>query len=250
MAGHSKWANIKHRKARQDAKRGKVFTKLVKEITVAARIGGADVASNPRLRTAVDKAKAENLPADNIDRAIKKGTGDLEGVTYEEGTYEGYAAGGVAVLVEYMTDNKNRTVSDVRHAFSKYGGSLGQSGSVAWMFDQKGLITFSIDSIPEEKLMEAALEAGAEDVVTNTDDGLYEVYTDPTAFNDVREAFETQGLEYDEADISMIPQNTVRVEGKTARQVINLLEALEDLDDVQNVHANFDIPEEDLAESA
>ena len=250
MAGHSKWANIKHRKARQDAKRGKIFSKLVKEITVAAKVGGADVSCNPRLRLAVDKAKAENLPADNIERAIKKGSGELEGVTYEEGTYEGYAAGGVAVLVEYMTDNKNRTVSEVRFAFNKYGGSLGQSGSVAWMFEKKGLFTFALDSISEERLMEAALEAGAEDVVANTEDGLYEVYTDPADFSDVRAAFDDQGLKYDEADVTMIPKNTVRVEGKTARQVLNLLEALEDLDDVQKVHANFDIPAEDLAESA
>lgn len=250
MAGHSKWANIKHRKARQDAKRGKVFTKLVKEIMVAAKIGGSEVSSNPRLRIAVEKAKAENLPADNIDRAIKKGAGELEGVVYEEGTYEGYAAGGVAVLVEYMTDNKNRTVSEVRYAFNKYGGSLGTSGSVAWMFEKKGFFTFDINAISEEKLMEAALEAGAEDVVANVEDGLFEVTTDPGDFNDVREVFDSQGLKYDEADITMIPQNTVRVEGKTARQVLNLLETLEDLDDVQKVHANFDIPAEELAESA
>ncbi|MFQ5464482.1 MAG: YebC/PmpR family DNA-binding transcriptional regulator [Thermodesulfobacteriota bacterium] len=250
MAGHSKWANIKHRKARQDAKRGKVFSKLVKEITVAARVGGADVSCNPRLRLAVDKAKAENLPADNIDRAIKKGSGELEGVTYEEGTYEGYAAGGVAVLVEYMTDNKNRTVSEVRFAFNKYGGSLGQSGSVGWMFENKGLFTFALDAISEDRLMEAALDAGAEDVVANAEDGLFEVYTDPADFSNVRSAFDNQGLEYDEADVTMIPKNTVRVEGKTARQVLNLLEALEDLEDVQKVHANFDIPAEDLAESA
>lgn len=250
MAGHSKWANIKHRKARQDAKKGKVFSKLVKEITVAAKIGGSDISSNPRLRLAVDKAKGENLPADNIERAIKKGAGELDGVSYEEGAYEGYAAGGVAVIVEYMTDNKNRTVSEVRHAFTKYGGSLAQNGAVAWMFDKKGFFTFDMDSFTEEQLMEAALEAGAEDIVPNKDDGLYEVYTEPSAFSDVKDAFDAAGVKYSEADISMIPKNTVHVEGKTARQVLNLLEALEDLDDVQGVHANFDIPSEELDESA
>jgi YebC/PmpR family DNA-binding regulatory protein len=250
MAGHSKWANIKHRKARSDAKKGKVFSKLVKEIMVAAKMGGSDISGNPRLRAAVDKAKTENLPADNIDRAIKKGAGELSGVNYEEGVYEGYGPGGVAVIVSYMTDNKNRTASDVRHAFTKCGGSLGQTGSVAWMFEKKGLITFETGSIQEETLMEAALEAGAEDVVTNTEDGLYEVYTDPSEFHKVKTSLDSAGLKYAEADVSMIPKTTVKVEGKTARQVLNFLETLEDLDDVQSVDANFDIPAEEMAKIA
>jgi YebC/PmpR family DNA-binding regulatory protein len=250
MAGHSKWANIKHKKAREDAKKGKTFSKLVKEIMVAAKMGGSDPASNPRLRTAIDKAKGENLPADNIERAIKKGAGELEGVNYEEGVYEGYGPGGVAVLVNFMTDNRNRTASDVRHAFTKHGGSLGQSGSVAWMFEQKGLFTFDIDSISEEALMEAALEAGAEDMVPNKDDGLFEVYTDPSDFHQVKTSYDESGLKYSESDISMIPKNTVKVECKTAQQVLRLLEDLEDLDDVQTVYANFDIPAEEMANIA
>ncbi len=250
MSGHSKWANIKHKKAKSDAKKGKVFTKLVKEIMVAAKVGGSDPSGNPRLRTAIDKAKAENLPADNIDRAIKKGAGELAGVTYEEGVYEGYGPGGVAVLVNFMTDNRNRTAADVRHAFTKYGGSLGQSGSVAYMFDKKGYFAFDIGSIPEEKLMEAALEAGAEDVVTNTEEGVYEVYTDPSDFAAVKSSFDSAELSYSRADIEMIPSTTISVEGKTAQSVLNLLEALEDLDDVQSVYANFDISSEEMEKIA
>ncbi|HHL39565.1 MAG TPA: YebC/PmpR family DNA-binding transcriptional regulator [Deltaproteobacteria bacterium] len=246
MAGHSKWANIKHKKARSDAKKGKIFSKLVKEIMVAAKMGGSDPASNPRLRAAIDRAKSENLPGENIERAIKKGAGELGDVNYEEGVYEGYAPGGVAVLVAFMTDNRNRTASEVRHVFSKAGGRLGESGSVAWMFDHRGLITFDIESVSEERLMEAALEAGADDVVRNDEDGVFEVYTSPSDFHDVKKAFDEMGLEYTMAELSMIPKNTVRVEGKTADQVLRLLDDLEDLDDVQNVYANFDIPPEAL----
>ena len=248
MSGHSKWSTIKHKKARTDAKRGKVFSKLVKEIMVAAKIGGSDVNGNPRLRTAVDKAKGENLPADNIDRAIKKGAGELQGVTYEEGVYEGYGPGGVAVLVTYMTDNRNRTASEVRHSFTKHGGNLGQSGSVAWMFEQKGFFTFDMTKFTEDSLMETAIEAGAEDFLANKDDGLFEVYTDPAEFHSVKSVFDEAGLEYDGADISMIPKTSVKVDGKQARRVLALLEELEDLDDVQSVDANFDIPSEEMAE--
>ncbi len=250
MAGHSKWANIKHRKARSDARKGKLFSKLVKEIMVAAKLGGSDPAANPRLRAAIDRAKSENLPADNIERAVKKGAGELEGVNYEEGVYEGYGPGGVAVLVRYMTDNKNRTISEVRHTFTKFGGRMGESGSVSWMFEKRGLFTFDINSVSEEALMEAALEAGAEDVVQNTEDGVFEVYTTPQDFHKVKEEFDRRGLKYTLAEVSMIPKSTVHVEGKEAAQVIRLVEELEDLDDVQEVFANFDIPAEEMAEYA
>lgn len=250
MSGHSKWANIKHKKAKTDAKRGKVFTKLVKEIMVAAKMGGSDPGGNPRLRAALEKARAENLPADNIDRAIKKGAGELQGVIYEEGTYEGYGPGGVAVLVNYMTDNKNRTASEVRHTFSSFGGNLGAGGSVEYLFEKKGFFTFEAGSINEDRLMEAALEAGAEDVVQNAEDGVFEVYTDPVEFHKVKTAFDKAGLKPGSADISMIPKTTVKVEGKTAEQVLKLLEELEDLDDVQAVYANFDISSQEMAKIA
>lgn len=249
MAGHSKWANIKHKKAKSDAKKGKVFTKLVREIMVAAK-SGSDPAGNPRLRLAVEKARAENLPADNIERAIKKGAGELENVVYEEGAYEGYGPGGVAVIVNFMTDNRNRTASEVRHAFSRFGGSLGQSGSVAYMFEKKGVFTFDMGSISEEKLMEAALEAGAEDVVPNHDDRVYEAYTEPTDYARVKSAFDQAGVRYSHSDIEMVPKTTVSVEGKAARQVLSLLEELEDLDDVQSVYANFDISAEEMSSIA
>ncbi|HBG47903.1 MAG TPA: YebC/PmpR family DNA-binding transcriptional regulator [Deltaproteobacteria bacterium] len=249
MSGHSKWANIKHKKAKSDAKKGKVFTKLVKEIMVAAK-SGSDPSGNPRLRLAIEKAKAENLPADNIDRAIKKGAGELGNVIYEEGTYEGYGPSGVAVLVNFMTDNRNRTASEVRHAFSSLGGSLGQSGSVAYMFEKKGVFTFDMGSITEESLMEAALEAGAEDVVTNQEDKVFEVYTDPTEYARVKASFDQAGVKYSNSDLAMIPKTTVKVEGKAAQQVLNLLEELEDLDDVQSVFANFDISPEEMAKLA
>ena len=243
MAGHSKWANIKHRKGAQDAKRGKIFTKLIKEITIAARIGGGDLESNARLRLAVDKAKQANMPKDNIERAIKKGTGDLDGVTYEEGIFEGYGPGGVAVIVEFMTDNRTRTVADVRHAFNKYGGSLGVSGSVAFMFDRKGQIIFSEDN-DFETIFEAALEAGAEDV--KEEDDVIEVITDPAEFENVRNTLEQQGLKFQSAEVTMIPQNLNPVEGKQAESLMKMIDVLEDNDDVQNVHANFDISDEEM----
>lgn len=243
MAGHSKWANIKHRKGAQDAKRGKIFTKLIKEITIAAKIGGGDLEANARLRLAVDKAKQANMPKDNIDRAIKKGTGDLDGVVYEEGVFEGYGPGGVAVIVEFMTDNRTRTVADVRHAFNKYGGSLGVSGSVAFMFDRKGQIIFGEDA-DFDTIFEAALEAGAEDV--KEEDGMIEVITDPAEFETVRNALESRGLTFQSAQVTMIPQNMNPIEGKQAESLMKMIDVLEDNDDVQNVHANFDISDEEM----
>ncbi len=243
MSGHSKWANIKHRKGAQDAKRGKVFTKLIKEITIAAKIGGGDPEGNPRLRTAIDKAKNENMPKDTIDRAIKKGTGDLEGVNYEEGTFEGYGPGGVAIIVEFMTDNRTRTVADVRHIFSKHGGSLGVSGSVSFLFDRKGLISFPPET-DFDVIFEAALEAGAEDVKDEGD--ALEVITDPGDFMQVREALGAKGLKWETAEITMLPQTMVQLEGKQAEQMLRLMDKLEDCDDVQNVYANFDISEEEI----
>lgn len=243
MSGHSKWSTIKRKKGAIDAKRGKIFTKLIKEITVAARLGGGDPDANPRLRTAILAAKTENMPKDNIERAIKKGTGDLEGANYEEILYEGYGPGGVAILVETMTDNKNRTVADIRHFFSKSGGNLGESGCVGWMFDKKGVIVVDKETIAEEDLLEAALEAGAEDVVE--EDSTFQVVTAPEEFNGVVEALDRDEIAYAEASISMVPQNTVEVqEEKTARSLLKLMENLEDHDDVQKVHANFDIPDE------
>ena len=243
MAGHSKWANIKHRKGAQDAKRGKVFTKIIKELTVAARIAGGDPDANPRLRTAIDKAKQANMPKDNVDRAIKKGTGDLDGVNYEEGIFEGYGPGGVALIVEFLTDNRTRTVADVRHIFGKYGGNLGVSGSVAFLFDRKGLISFSADN-DFDQVFEAALEAGAEDVKDEGD--VYEVITDPADFIEVREAMTATGLQLETADVAMLPQNQIQLEGKPAETMLKLMDALEDNDDVQNVFANFDISEDEL----
>ncbi len=243
MAGHSKWANIKHRKGAQDAKRGKVFTKIIKEITVAARIGGGDIESNARLRMVVDKAKQANMPKDNIDRAIKKGTGDLDGVVYEEGTFEGYGPGGAAIIVEFMTDNRTRTVADVRFIFSRNNGNLGVSGSVAFMFDRKGLI--SLDrNVDFDTLFEVALEAGAEDVTEEGD--VFEVTTDPADFFGVREAITASGLTIQTAEVTMIPQTTTLLEGVQAEQILTLIDKLEDNDDVQNVYANFDISEEEI----
>jgi len=243
MAGHSKWANIKHRKGAQDAKRGKIFTKLIKEITVAAKIGGADIDTNARLRIAIDKAKQSNMPKDNIDRAVKKGTGDLDGVTYEEGTFEGYGPGGVAVLVEFMTDNRTRTVADVRHIFTKHNGNLGVSGSVAFMFDRKGMITLG-EGADFDAVFEVALEAGAEDV--KDEDGVIEVITAPGDFEQVRNALTEKGLSFETAEISMLPQNSTAVEGKNAEQLMKMIDKLEDNDDVQNVYANFDISDEEM----
>ncbi len=243
MAGHSKWANIKHRKGAQDAKRGKVFTKIIKELTVAARIAGGDPDANPRLRTAIDKAKQANMPKDNVDRAIKKGTGDLDGVSYEEGIFEGYGPGGVALIVEFLTDNRTRTVADVRHIFSKLGGNLGVSGSVAFLFDRKGLISFSSEN-DFDQIFEIALEAGAEDVKDEGD--VYEVITDPSDFIQVRDAMAEANLQWETAEACMIPQNQVQLEGKQAETMLKMMDALEDNDDVQNVFANFDISEEEL----
>ena len=243
MAGHSKWANIKHRKGAQDAKRGKVFTKLIKEITVAAKIGGGDPDGNPRLRAAVDKAKNENMPKDTIERAIKKGTGEMDGVDYEEGTFEGYGPGGVAVIVEFMTDNRTRTVADVRHIFSKHNGNLGVSGSVSFLFDRRGLIAFDTEQ-DFDAIFEAALEAGAEDVKDEGD--AYEVLTDPANFMEVRDAMAAKGLQWENAEVTLVPQTMVQLEGKQAEQMLKLMEKLEDNDDVQNVYANFDISDEEM----
>lgn len=248
MSGHSRWANIKHKKAKSDAKKGKVFTKLIKEVMVAAKMGGADPSANPRLRTAIDKARGENVPSDNIERAIKKGAGELESVNYEEFFYEGYGAGGAAILVLVMTDNRNRTASEVRHTFAQYNGRMGEAGSVAWMFEKKGMFAFDMSAVTEDKLMEAALDAGAEDVITNDEDKVFEVYTAPSDFHSVKDAFDKKGIKYTLAEISMIPKNTVRLEGKEANQVIRLMEELEDLDDVQSVYANFDIPAEEMGD--
>jgi YebC/PmpR family DNA-binding regulatory protein len=240
MAGHSKWANIQHRKKAQDAKRGKIFTRLVREITVAAREGGGDPDTNPRLRLAWDKANAANVPKDNIERAIKKATGDLEGAQYEEITYEGYAPGGVAVMVDTVTDNRNRTVAEVRHAFSKHGGNLGQDGSVAFLFEKKGVISFGPDA-SEDAVMEAALEAGAEDIATH-DDGSIEVLTAPEEFSGVLDAIKAAGLEPDEAEVTQRPASEVEQDLDSGRKLLKFLDMLEDLDDTQHVWHNADIP--------
>lgn len=242
MSGHSKWSSIKHKKAATDAKRGQAFTKVIKEITVAARGGGGDPTSNARLRTAIASAKAVNMPQDNVTRAIKKGTGELPGVSYEEFTYEGYGPGGAAIMIEIMTDNKNRTVADIRHMFSKHNGNLGESGCVAWMFNKKGLIVIDSDKVDEDKLMEIALNAGAEDMQRNED--VFEITTLPEDLESVREAIEKEGIEISLAEVSRIPQTTVNLEGKHAEQMLKLMEKLEDHDDVQHVFANFDIPDE------
>ena len=243
MSGHSKWANIKHKKGAEDAKRGKVFTKVVKEIIVAARLGGGDPNGNPRLRMVLQKAKACNLPKDNVERAIKKGTGDLEGSNYEEILYEGYGPGGVAVLVESLTDNKNRTVADVRHIFNKHNGNLGANGCVGWMFDKKGWISVSKAGVDEDTLMMAALEAGAEDVKTD-DDAEFEIITAPDDFEAVKTAIEKASIAIADAEVTMLPQNYARITGKEAEQMIKLMDALDDNDDVQKVYTNADIPDE------
>jgi YebC/PmpR family DNA-binding regulatory protein len=242
MAGHSKWANIKHRKGAADAKRGKVFTKLIKEIITAARLGGGDINANPRLRSAVLAAKAENMPKDNWERAIKKGTGELEGVNYEEATYEGYGPGGAAVFIESLSDNKNRAVSEIRHALSKHGGNMGENGCVAWMFDKKGYLVVEKSVIDEEKLMETALEAGAEDVREDGDN--FEVISAPEDFEAVKEAIDTAGIESIQAEVTMLPQNMTPLDGDTALKMIKLIDALEDCDDVQKVYTNADLPDD------
>ncbi len=243
MSGHNKWSTIKHKKGAADAKRGKIFTKIIKEISVAAKLGGGDPGANPRLRTAIDKAKSENMPKDNIERAIKKGTGEMEGVNYEEIVYEGYGPNGVAVLVEVMTDNRNRTVSEVRSIFTKCNGNMGEAGCVAWMFDKKGLLVFP-NSIDFDKLFEAAIEAGADDVTD--EDEQFEVTTDPSSFIEVREALEQAGFKPESAEVTMIPQTLIKLEGKQAESMLKMMERLEDNDDVQNVYANFDISEEEM----
>ena len=244
MSGHSKWHSIKHKKARVDAQRGRIFTKLIKEITVAARMGGGDPEANPRLRVAIAAAKAANMPAKNIDNAVKKGTGELPGVVYEDVTYEGYGPGGVAVFVEAVTDNRNRTVAEMRHIFSKYGGNLGESGSVAWNFERKGLIQVPKDQYTEDELMEIALEAGAEDMQIT--DNVYEIYAGFEDFHKVRNALEKRGIVMENAELTMIPQNTVKMEGKTAEQLLKLMDALDEHDDVQNVYANFDMEDSEM----
>ena len=242
MAGHSKWANIQHRKGRQDEKRGRVFSRLAKEITVAARMGGGDIAFNPRLRLAVDRAKAVNMPADNIDRAVKKGTGELEGVTYEEARYEGYGIGGAAVMVDCLTDNKTRTVADVRHAFNKYGGNMGTDGCVSFQFKHCGQLLFA-PGTSEDALMEAALEPGADDVVTN-DDGSIEVTTDPYQFGEVKEALEKAGFTAEFGEVTMKPLNETELAGDDAVRMQKLLDAIESLDDVQAVYTSAAMDEE------
>ncbi len=245
MAGHSKWANIKYRKGRADAARGKLFGKLIREITVAAREGGGEEANNPRLRAAVLNAKSENMPAANIERAIKKGTGALPGESYEGAVYEGYGPGGTALFVEVLTDNKNRTVSEIRHLFNKHNGSMAESGAVAWVFDQKGLFVVNRNDVDEETLMTVVLDAGAEDMVE--EEGRYEVYTPVQEFDQVRKALEANNIACERAELTRIPQNTVPVEGKLAQRILTLLEVLEDHDDVQRVYANFEMDDQELA---
>ena len=246
MSGHSKWSTIKHKKALVDARRGKAFTKVIRELTSAAKAGGGSPETNPRLRTAIAAAKSANMPADTIQRAIKKGTGELPGEVYEEVTYEGYGAGGVAVLVDVLTDNRNRTVAEIRHLFAKNGGNLGENGCVAWMFGRTGLLTLDVQQIDEDALLELVLEAGGDDV--KIADDVYEIRTTPEAFEDVRTALEQHDLSLGLAEITMLPQNMVPIEGKQAEQVVRLMEALDDHDDVRKAYANFDIPDAVLAE--
>ena len=245
MSGHSKWHSIKHKKGALDAKRGKLFTKFIKELTVAARTGGGDPDANARLRKAINDAKAGNMPNDTIDRAIRRGTGEEEGVNYEELTYEGYGPGGVALMVQSMTDNRNRTVAEIRHIFSKNGGNLGENGSVGWMFEKKGYIVVEKSAKSEEELFELAIDAGADDLRDDEDN--FEIITSPDAFDAVLTALKGAGIEPQVAEVEMVPQNYIKLEGADARQMLKLMEALEDHDDVQKVSANFDISEADMA---
>jgi YebC/PmpR family DNA-binding regulatory protein len=247
MSGHSKWHSIKHKKGALDAKRGKIFTRIIKELTVAARTGGGDPNMNPRLRTIVADAKAVNMPADNIARAIRRGTGEEPGVTYEEVTYEGYGPGGAAVIIEVLTDNRNRTVGELRHMLTKHGGNLGESNSVAWMFDKKGYIVIEKTKAQEDTLMDAVLDAGADDL--RDDDDNWEVLSAPSAFEAVKEAVKKLGIEYASAEVAMLPQNYVKLEGKPAQQMVRLMEALDDHDDVKHVWSNFDIEEKEIEAS-
>jgi len=242
MSGHSKWSTIKHKKQAVDAKRGKIFTKLIKEITVAARMGGGDPSANPRLRSAIAAAKSENMPKDNLERAIKKGTGELEGVNYEEIVYEGYGPGGAAIIVEVLTDNKNRAVADIRHIFTKHNGNIGANGCVAWMFDKKGCIDIQKDGIDEEAVMEISINAGAEDVLE--EERIFEIITAPEDFESVKAAIDNASIPYFSAEITMLPQTTSNLTGKEAEQMFKLMESLDDCDDVQKVYTNADIPEE------
>ncbi len=248
MSGHSKWHSIKHKKGALDAKRGKIFTKIIREMSIAARLGGGDANSNPRLRTAVDKAKSVNMPADNIKRAIQKGTGELEGASYEEITLEGYGPGGVAILVEGTTDNRNRTVSEIRHVFTKYGGNLATAGSVSYLFKPRGFIAFAHEKVSEDKLMELALEAGADDI--QAAGGNWEVFTSPGAFEGVLQALKKAGLEPEESQLGKYAENSINLEGVKAQQMLKLIEALEDNDDVQNVWANFDVSDKEMEAAA
>lgn len=241
MSGHNKWSSIKHKKGAADAKRGKIFTKYIKEITVAAREGGGDISSNPRLRVAIQGAKGVNMPASNIERAIKKGTGEIEGVSYEEYVYEGYGHNGVAIIVEALTDNKQRTVSEVRHAFSKYGGNLGESGTVAWMFDKMGMIMIPVEGQEEDDVMMDALDAGAEDM--ETEDNSFVIYTPYSDLHTVMGALEEKGYKIEKAELTMIPKNVINADD-VAEKLFRLIEALEDLDDVQKVYANYEISDE------
>jgi len=246
MSGHSKWSTIKHKKGALDAKRGRIFTRLIKEITVAAKIGGGDPDGNPRLRSAIAEAKANNMPADNIKRAVQKGTGELPGVTYEERTYEGYGPGGAAILMQTMTDNGNRTTSELRHLLSKHGGNLAEANAVAWMFERKGQIVVPKAGTAEDALLEIILEAGGEDL---RDDGEnFEIITPPEAFENVKKAVEGKSISLVGSELSMVPQNYVRLEGKKAQQMLGIMEALEDHDDIQKVFANFDIDESEIQE--
>jgi len=246
VSGHNKWASIKHKKAATDSKRGKIFSKLSKELTASARAGGGDPLANARLRVAINKAKSVNMPADNIDRAIKKGTGELPGVTYEEIAYEGYGPKGVAIIAESLTDNKNRTSADIRNIFSKKGGNMAGSGSVSWIFTKKGFIMVVVANADEDTVMSVALEAGAEDMTT--EEGMYEITTSVYAFEKVKDALEKVAIPVESAEITMIPASTIKLEGTDAKQVLSLVEMLEDHDDVQNVYANFDIPDELIEE--
>ncbi|HDP26423.1 MAG TPA: YebC/PmpR family DNA-binding transcriptional regulator [Deltaproteobacteria bacterium] len=244
MSGHNKWSTIKHKKGAADAKRGKLFSKLIKEITVAARMGGGDIEGNARLRSAVYTAKTANMPKENIERAIKKGTGELEGYSLEEQTYEGYGPGGVAVLVKVLTDNRNRAVADIRHLFSKYNGNLGETGCVNWMFDRKGYVSIDKEIVDEEALYEIALGAGADDISDGGD--VWEIITDPDELENMRSILEEKEIAYNDLEVQMIPQSNVKLTGKPAQQVLKLLEALEELDDVQSLSSNFDIDDEEM----
>ncbi|MFP4070777.1 MAG: YebC/PmpR family DNA-binding transcriptional regulator [Desulfovibrionales bacterium] len=246
MAGHSKWKNIQHRKGRQDAKKGKVFTKVTKELVLAAKNGGGDPTSNARLRAAIEAAKAVNLPKDKIDTAIKKGTGELAAESIEEVLYEGYGPGGVALLIDAATDNRNRTVAEIRHILSRNNGSMGESGCVAWMFDKRGVLTFDKTKYSEDQLLEIGLEAGAEDVIDNGDE--WEIRSEPEVFSELKQAYEQAGIEVTGEELSMIPQTTIEVDRETGEKLLRLYETLDDHDDVQNVYANFDLPEELLQE--